>query len=248
MTDIQLYSVEFFDLQLRFAVKVSELTGLPLAETVGSRTNIYVRLGMGQRLDHANPDWVEYVSALLAARDRAALTHNFHRRRAHLPTGPAVAATVGCFSFAPIGPGRVRLHFHAGHQHSDSPLSLANEHLRRGELTRLVSQVAALGSDVQIVGASWLYNLNSYRRLFPESYLSGLVPMEHPYERMPLWGQFLKRDKTVRADAVEYFTSRLTKATTLEQLSSCFPQRVLCTSAPARRLLAHAETLQGATL
>ena len=38
------YSVEFFDLQIRFASKVAKLTGKPLGETIGSHTNIYVRL------------------------------------------------------------------------------------------------------------------------------------------------------------------------------------------------------------
>ena len=104
MLNTDLYSVDFFDLQLRFAAKVAELSGLPFTETVGSHTNIYVRLSMGPRLDHTNPDWLEYVSALATARNPTAWTYEVHRRRAHLPTGPEVAASVGCFSYAHFGP------------------------------------------------------------------------------------------------------------------------------------------------
>ena len=232
-----LYSAEFFALQLRFAARVAELSGLPFTETVGSYTNIYVRLGMGQQLDHANPDWLEYVSVLATAKDPAAWTYDVHSQRAHLPTGPKMIASVGCFSFAHLGPGRVRLHFHPGNPVSEAPLSAANASLRKQELTALMSEAAALGGDMQVVGASWLYNLRSYRRLFPESYLSRLKPLDHPYQRMPLWGQFLNRDKTVRANAAQYFNAHVDKAASFADLGSCFPHRVLATSVPATWLL-----------
>jgi hypothetical protein len=242
MASNDLYSIGFFDLQLRFAAKVAELSGLPLIETVGSHTNIYVRLGMGPRLDNANPDWLAYVSTLATQNDPAAWTYEVQCRRANLPTVPDVVASVGCFSYAPVGPSRVRLHFRPGSQLSDSPLSLSNAHPRRGELAALLSQVAALGDAVQVVGASWLYNLMAYRRLFPEPYLVGLKPVEHPYQRMPLWGQFLKRDRTLRSEPAKHFNSHIAKATSLAELSSCFPYRVLSTVAPVKLILAHMGT------
>lgn len=70
----EIYSLEFFELQLLFAAKVADPSGLPLAQTVGSHTNIYVRLAKGPRLDGANPAWLEDVSALANERDRAAWT------------------------------------------------------------------------------------------------------------------------------------------------------------------------------
>jgi hypothetical protein len=241
-----IYSADFFAMQLRFASKVAEISGLPLAETVGSHTNIYVRLGMGPRLDATNPDWLEYVSALSAARDPAAWTHEVHRRRSHLPTGPEVAASVGCFSYALVGQGSVRLHFHAGPSLSDSPLSLANEKLRRWELATLLSKAAASGENIQVIGASWLYNLVAYRRLFSEPYVCSLRPIEHTYERLPLWGQFLNRDGTVRAGAVQHFDSRLADAASLSDLNLCFPYQVLSTSAPIKCLLAPGSTQRDA--
>jgi hypothetical protein len=232
------YSVEFFDLQLRFAVKVAALSGLPLTETVGSYTNIYVRLSMGPRLDCANPVWLEYISTLATARDPATRTYEVHLRRAHLRAGPKMAASVGCFSYAPFGPGHVRLHFHPGQQLSESPLSLANAHLRRWELARLLSHVVSSSPNIDVIGASWLYNLKAYRRLFPEPYLGRLKPIEHPYQRMPLWGQFLHRDRTVREEVAQSFYSQLARVASLAELSSCFPLPVLSTTVPAKWLLA----------
>ena len=237
MTHNEIYSVEFFALQLRFAAKVAEFAGLPFSETVGSHTNIYVRLGMGPRLDLANPDWIEYVRTLATSSDRAAWTHQIHCRRAHLPCGPTLVASVGCFSYALVEPGRVRLHFHTGSQLSDSPLSLVNEGLRKRELIALLSQLAESDEDVQVVGVSWLYNLAAYRRLFPEPYLCHLRPIAHPYQRMPLWGQFLNRHRSVRTGAVQHFDSCLAQATSLADLSLCFPFKVLTASLPVKRLL-----------
>ncbi len=241
-----IYSVEYFDLQLRFATKVADLSGLPLIHTVGSHTNIYVRLAMGPRLDSANPAWLEYISTLATARDPAAWTHEVHLQRAHLRAGPEAAAAVGCFSYALVGPNRARLHFHPGHQLSDSPLSLANQHLRRRELTELLSKMAFDHPDIVVIGASWLYNLESYRRLFPRPYLDSLKPIEPPYQRMPLWGQLLHRDRSVRTGASQRFLSKLAQVATLEQLSSCFPLPVLSAAVPAAWLLAEVRNEQGA--
>jgi hypothetical protein len=245
MASNQTYSVDFFAMQLRFASKVAEISGLPLTETVGSHTNIYVRLGLGPRLNAANPDWLEYISALSVARDPAALTYEVHLRRLHLPTGPELAASVGCFSYAPIGQDCVRLHFHARSNLSDSPLSLANEKLRKWELATLLSKAAGLGENITVVGASWLYNLVAYRRLFPEPYVSSLQTIECPYERLPLWGQFLNRDGTVRAGAMRHFDSRLAVAANQSGLASCFPFRVLSTSMPIKCLLARGSAQEG---
>jgi hypothetical protein len=241
-----IYSVEFFDLQLRFAAKVADLSGLPFSDTVGSHTNIYVRLAMGSRFDGANPAWLEYISTLATARDPVAWTYEVHLQRAHLRAGPEAAAAVGCFSYALLGPKRARLHFHPEYQLLDSPLSLSNQHLRRRELTELLSQLASLCPDSLVIGASWLYNLNSYRRLFPLSYLDSLKPIEPPYSRMPLWGQLLHRDRSVRTDASERFRSRLAQAATLGELSSCFALPVLSATVPAGWMLAQVRKEQGA--
>ena len=83
------------------------------AEAVGNYTNLYVRLGMGPRFDPENPVLVEYASKLATAKDRVAWTYEVHCRRSHLHTGPELTASVGCFSYAVLGPTLVRLHFHA---------------------------------------------------------------------------------------------------------------------------------------
>ena len=80
-----LFSVEFFDLQLCFAKRVAELSEVSFAEAVGSHTNIYVRLGMGQRLDLNNSDWQDYLAELATVSEKAEWTHAVHARRLNIP-------------------------------------------------------------------------------------------------------------------------------------------------------------------
>ena len=48
------FSKEFFDLQIRFAGRVAELSGMPLAQALLDYTNFYVRFGLGRDFDAAN--------------------------------------------------------------------------------------------------------------------------------------------------------------------------------------------------
>lgn len=238
----ELFSVDFFDLQLRFAKRVSELSAVPFLQTVGSHTNLYVRLGMGQRLDPNNPDWRGYLAGLATANRLAEWTHAIHVRRLKLPVGPAPTGVSGCFSYTLIDADRARLHFHAGACASGSPLEKANLSARQKELDALVIGLGASSSEsMQVVGASWLYNLAPYRSLFPEPYLASLRSIAHPYQRMPLWGQFLMRDRTVRSAVKARFINDLGQASTLSALEACFPLSVLATASSIERFMEGAD-------
>lgn len=229
-----LFGVDFFDLQLHFARRVGELGGVSFLQAVGSHTNVYVRLGMGPRLDVNNPDWQDYLAGLATASEPAAWTRAVHARRRHIAAGSTVTDTEGCFSCALIEPGRARLHFHAGPGTAESPLAEAHLPRRRRELYSLVSRLIASSSvPVQIVGASWLYNLRAYRSLFPEPYRARLQPIAHPHQRMPLWGQFLRRDRSVRPEAGARFLEGIAQASSLCELDRCFPFAVLTSTSPA---------------
>jgi hypothetical protein len=236
----ELFGIDFFRLQLQFAQKVSALTGIPLAEAVGNYTNIYIRLAMGRVFDANNPDWQHYLAGLADAGDQAAWTHTVHLSRLHIPAGPVVEKRVGCFSCASIGQNRVRLHFQAVGNASTSPLSTELLDVRRHELRTLFSVLKASSSEQpMVVGASWLYNLRSYRRLFPESYLEALRAMPHPYQRMPLWGQLLTRYRDVRPRMMTSFVEKLAQASTLRELDQCFPFQVLAVTIPAQLFYDH---------
>jgi hypothetical protein len=85
---------------------------------------------------------------------------------------------------------------------------------------------------LRVVGASWLYNLRAYRRLFPESYLATAHVVQHRFRHMPLWGQFVTRYGEVRENIASEFRHRLRQQSSLQDLDCCFPFQVLSLEAP----------------
>ena len=229
------YAKAFFDLQVDFALKVSALSGLPLAQALLEYTNLYIRFGLGRVIDAAHPTWQKYVTGLGATVDPHAHTYDFYRREAQDDGGPPVAARFGCFAYARAGEGRIRLHFdHAGHG-DVSPLSHTRKAERIGELAGLFVHVRRTEPGViRVAGASWLYNIAAYRRLFPPPYLASARVVNDRFQRMPLWGQFLDRHGDVRPDMARRFHERLAAQQGLDQLARCFPYQVIAVEAPVR--------------
>ncbi len=229
------YDPAFFALQIGFAGRVAAIRGLPLARALGEYTNLYVRLGCGDRLDPEEPRWRASVAALIEAKDPAAWVGE---RQVAVRTGPFDDLTCGCFRLSRLDPVRFRLHFVPEAERAGSPLAPAAVARRRAELHELAVRAAAAASgEAVVIGASWLYHLPAYRRLFPAAYLAGLRPMPHPYQRMPLWGQFLQRDGRLRSSIGERFRASVARARTMGELDRGFPLSVLTTTESLNRLI-----------
>jgi hypothetical protein len=230
-----IYAQAFFDLQLLFAGKVSALSGLSFARALLEYTNLYVRFGLGRDVDPAHPSWREYVAGVDASADARDWTYRFYTARSGVPTGPSVVATFGCFSYGVLSGDRIRLHFLNTDPDGCSPLGVERRDQRLADLCALVGHVKRTQREsLQVIGASWLYNLEAYRRLFPPSYVATARAIRGRFQRMPLWGQFLKRNGHVNEAAAESFLGRLHRASDLERLDECFPYQVLSVEAPAQ--------------
>jgi hypothetical protein len=228
------YAREFFDLQLQFAQKAADLGAMPLETALLDYTNLYVRFVGDRQFDPRNPVWLAYLAGLTREVNLGDWTYRFYLDREHRARKNPVVATFGCFSYAIGKPGQIRIHFRNADEHTLGPLSIERSAVRVSELTSLVLHVRSLqGSAVkEIAGASWLYNLPAYRRLFPEAYVASATVAENRFRNMPLWGQFLNRHGGVRQDVVTAFARRLSGCTNMDDLNECFPLRALAVSAP----------------
>ena len=83
-----------------------------------------------------------------------------------------------------------------------------------------------------MIGASWLYNLDAYRRLFPKPYLATARVIHGRFRHMPLWGQFVDRSGNVKESVARQFLNCLARQSRLEELDQCFPFQVLALEAP----------------
>jgi hypothetical protein len=228
------YAEPFFDLQIRFARKVAQLSGAPLANVLLAYTNLYARFGLGRDFNADDPVWQDYLSGAEDAADALAhWTHRFYRSRLPERPPPFVVSSVGCFSYARLNAGHIRLHFH-NLDASGSPLALDRMDRRVDELRTLFSLAKKHeGPDVGVLGASWLYNLPAYRRLFPEPYLATAAPAAPTFQNMPLWGQFVDRHGGLRQDIADEFLRRLASLSSIDDLAQCFALRVLRLDSPA---------------
>ncbi len=105
-----MYGKAFFHLQVRFARKVTALSGLPLELALLQYTNLYVRLGLGRAFDPGHPIWREYAAGLGDADDIGEWTYRFYlTRRETEPPGAS-----GCTSGVPRAMGAPRSGSNAG--------------------------------------------------------------------------------------------------------------------------------------
>jgi hypothetical protein len=231
------YAKAFFDLQLQFADKVAELSGIPFSRVLLEYTNLYVRFGLGRDFDPVHPNWLAYLAGLQNSHDRREWTYRFYLTRAEAMAGPVVVATFGCFSYALLGEDRIRLHFQNADTVGHSSLGVACLAQRRADLAALFGHVRHnLPERVRVVGVSWLYNLEAYRRLFPISCVATARVVSDRFQSMPLWGQFLNRHGGLKESMTRPFLERLGRQMSLEHLHECFPFQVLTVEAPVREL------------
>jgi hypothetical protein len=223
-----IYAKAFFDLQLQFVDKVIVLSDLPLARALLEYTNLYVRFGLGRDFDPAHPTWQEYLAGLHDAHHSREWTYRFYLTRPEAIVTPTVVATFGCFSYARLSGGQIRLHFRNAETDGHSPLGIERLDQRLADLTALFEHVKRTQHPpLQVVGASWLYNLDAYRRLFPVSYLATAHVLDRRFQHMPLWGPFLDRGGEIKESRTRQFLERLERQANLDSLNRCFPFQVL---------------------
>jgi hypothetical protein len=218
----------FFEINLRFAQKVAEVAGPPLDSALLHYTNLYIRFGLGWDLSAANPIWQEYVGGLQQAEDRVVWTYHFYLKRQQLAAPQAVHWPFGCFSYTVLDGYRIRLHFHNNEPPERSPLSKERARQRLAELKSMFAHIKQEVNDpTSVIGASWLYNLEAYRRLFPPAYLATAQVGSHGFPYLPLWGQFIDHRGHVKEDLAAQFLECLDRQHDLSSIEKCFPFQVL---------------------
>lgn len=186
---------DYFDVQLQFAQAIAARTACPLPDACLEFTNLHRRFGLG-RVDGApSAEWMRYAAGLercQTAPDRLDWTLAFFTGAA-----PEASATrrFGCFSYELVNHDQVvRIHFSNRDSEGDcSPLARAKTHRRIAELRDMFGFIRAHHPAARsVMGGSWLYNLDAYRRLFPPQYAASIFEPERVrLDGTSSWGQLL---------------------------------------------------------
>jgi hypothetical protein len=229
----------YFDLQLAFAARMAQRTRTPLVDAVSRYTNLHRRFGLGDiDLVPSSAAWAGFLERLVdldSAGERLAWTQAFYVRSADEPPSPG-QTPFGCFSCeAPNADGAVRIHFYNKNAEDGvGPLGRSKTVARLGELRAMFDFVRRNHPGAtQVVGASWLYNIEAYRRLFPAEYGASRRPPTTPprLSGTSSWGQFVDHRGAFKPDLGRRFLETLDDLDPAAPWRS-FPLPALRTSAP----------------
>lgn len=237
-TDVAETARAFFGLQLRYADALSARSGLPLAEAVTFHTNLHRLFAYGNLAKQdPNPAFLALVDAALA--DPATRLDTIvaaYTQRPPDPWPPDRFPFGNHFACeAPNAEGEVRIHFRNRlNREAVGPLHASHIPQRRAELSEMFAFVASRWPDARsVVGQSWLYNTEAYRRLFPQAYTGSRTPLlgPRPMHGLSTWGQFLDFRGHVKPAVADAFFRNLETLDAIQPWLS-FPFQVLTTRAP----------------
>lgn len=228
-----LYPPGFFNLQITFARKMTQLTQQSYAEAILYRTAMYRILGLDWSLDPHHPVWQAYRTGLHQVGTDTDWSYQFYLERVdQIPSHDN--PHWGCFGYEYWSERRlIHLHFWNLDDSGYGPLSHHRKEVRLVELRSMFTQIKRMHPDAKAVsGSSWLYNLEAYRRLFPVEYRFSARTDAPQLTARSLWGQFLRYDGMLNEERAKVFLDRLNRLEDEHQYAQCFPYPVLRTEAP----------------
>lgn len=235
----------WFEIQLRLARRMADLTGETVARCARDHTNFHRRFGLSDDRAPVAPLWTRYaeqLDRLSDLADQVSWTQDIYREA---PDEPALAGRTlfGCFACeVPSSEGVVRIHFsNRDTDESGGPLVKAKISARVAEITAMLRHIRGVHPGaIRIQGGSWLYHIEAYRRLFPPDYVASRTPWTG---RITLtgtssWGQLIDSRERIRPDIRDALIANLE---TLDPAAPwrAFPFQVLSVTAPMESFYRH---------
>ena len=227
----QVYPERYFEVQLLFAEKVADMAQLSLAETVLNYTACYKMLGIDGTFDAAQPDWQAFIQGLREPEQYTPWAYQTYLARYPIIPKFTDSPCWGCFTYDYYAEQEmVRLHFSNQDDSAYGALSHERRATRIAELRLMFQHIQAAHPEARWVhGGSWLYNWESYRRLFPPAFGQSATVEPPALQFRGLWGQFLRHTWQVNEEMAADFLQRVQRLQTLEGIADCFPYQVLAT-------------------
>ncbi|MGH2514457.1 MAG: hypothetical protein ACRDHP_02270 [Ktedonobacterales bacterium] len=180
------YPPAFLEIQLLFARRMSDLSGIPYHESLLQNTALYRILGLDWSFDPQDPVWRQFIHAQSGDDSTGDAAYRVYAERYALgliPDYDPDRPHWGCFSYE-YDPDTqaVRLHFAATLDTTGlGPLSSGRKEARVAELHTMFAHILATHPDAECVkGGTWLYNRAEYTRLFPKEYGES-AQTDHPH-------------------------------------------------------------------
>lgn len=223
------YPRSYLELQVEFAAKVASASNLTLSAALLGFTNLYRIFGLGWERSASHPIWQDFVRSISQSSDAALRACETYEARYHCVNLDPDDETWGCFSYwYDESEKSVRLHFSDRDLDGVSPLAQSRLQVRRAELRSMFTAIARRHPEARMVrGASWIYHLRGYRRIFPPLYTVNRTQVTPNYQARSVWGQFLRSGFRLNEGTARILRHRISKWRKGDDLASCFPYSVL---------------------
>jgi hypothetical protein len=234
--DTNVYPERYFEIQMIFAGKIAEISGISYSDSLLRYSDLYGLLGL--RWSEDLPVWHEFVAGLPQGALGIEHAYNFYIQRHSqdlIHDHPAGQPIWGCFSYDYHTKLKgVDIHFSDRDDSGFSSLSHQSLAARLAELRSMFEHVQREHPEAErvICYGTWLLNRVEYRRLFPPEQVRYTWVGEPLLFGTGLWGQFLRRGMRLDEPAAAFFLDRVARLTDSRYIASCFPQQAFCSDGP----------------
>jgi hypothetical protein len=218
----------YFDLQFEFARALAQRNGRDLMEVIGSvapaiDNHIMTQSPSGLR---ELRDGITEETAVDTAYENYLKACGFgDPQKAREPIPYHSGSRFGCFSHTYDASRRMAyVHFVNAEHGNPGPLAKENIAHRESELKDVLQNIKRSHPDAAfMMNRSWLFNVEAFRRLFPESYVNSRETDESPrlwLHSTVIWGQFLDSELKVKKEPADILLDRArTIAVTKDSIS-----------------------------
>ncbi len=230
-------SPEFLRFQVVVAKRIAERNGITVLEALRRYTPCIESI-----VEDSIPERVNTLSTDELTKDILWQLETRAKESGPSAYHPEGTFRFGCFNFEyGTDDDSVHIHFRNDERDETGPLVAEKMGRRRQELHDMFSLVRRIYPDAKTVrGSSWLYNLESYRRLFPANYTANPVEETSPYifgRGEQIWGQFSNHKLELKSDDERRtFIEKLYALDTIDDQSygELFPLKVLKVEGPIK--------------
>ena len=216
----------YFEIQYTFAQKVASVLCIPIDEALLQYTSFYRRMGIQDKdFNRNSPVWRDFVERVSQGECVPKIAYLIYLNG--LETKTEEIGEFGCFRYDYRQDSKsIVIHFanRVGGKNV-SPLSSERKAERMSELKRMFSHISYHLPEAKLVsGGSWLYDLQSYKRLFPAEYINSRKLCHGEFiQYCSTWGQFLDYFGNLKENLCSEFLHRMARASTKEELIHSFP-------------------------
>jgi hypothetical protein len=230
------FPVGYFDAQVRFAKKWSEVTGEGFADVIEAKTAIARRLGGPESLH-------ETLSGIDQSADPTSITASLYDRYLEQPDSlhadPEDETAFG-YDYHP-DTKTVKIHF-TNPRRGEKPLSDENMPKREADFRALLEHVRENHPEAALLmSATWLRSTRHYRDLSPPDIdeQRDLMSPDMKLAGNSVWGQFIDASGHTNQRVYDQFVAALETATTKEELIAAFPLKTLMAVDPIDKYFDH---------